>query len=356
MGDTACVRRISWAGGALGNTVAQLSVAYFGALALNDSTARTRIRAKFPTVSPGRPARVPFRAYLDHGFSGAEAQVFVDDELARVVTTSQRNGANLRAAAVAQARGRPKLAAEHYRAVTALIENPNEFFYAPTVPSLLALNAALFGGDSIAGAEGAREVDSLIALPGPTAGAHHRTRLLLSFVSAEYHLARGNREVARQAIRQLRAFVPPPDSTWLRRYFDRPAALLEAQLAVDERRSDAALYVQRVDSMLLDPVGTDRFALLGNPVAARVWEALGDHRRALAAIRRREFDRLINPYIAIYLRDEGRLAARTGDRAGSIRAYRHYLALRNEPEPSVVPEVESVRADLAQLAREAARR
>jgi hypothetical protein len=57
-------------------------------------------------------------------------------------------------------------------------------------------------------------------------------------------------------------------------------------------------------------------------------------------------------YLSTYLREEGRLAAITGDRAGAIRAYQHYLALRTNPEPRLRPQVEQVRADLAQLLKE----
>ena len=39
------------------------------------------------------------------------------------------------------------------------------------------------------------------------------------------------------------------------------------------------------------------------------------------------------PHYVKYLREEGRLAALTGDRQGAIRAYRHYLALRGDAEP-----------------------
>ena len=56
-----------------------------------------------------------------------------------------------------------------------------------------------------------------------------------------------------------------------------------------------------------------------------------------------------NPYLAAQLREEGRLAALTGDREGAIRAYRHYLALRNDPEPAVAAQVAAVRAELRRL-------
>ena len=39
----------------------------------------------------------------------------------------------------------------------------------------------------------------------------------------------------------------------------------------------------------------------------------------------------------------------------AIRAYQHYLALRDDPEPSVRPEVDAVRVELATLVGEIAR-
>jgi hypothetical protein len=54
-------------------------------------------------------------------------------------------------------------------------------------------------------------------------------------------------------------------------------------------------------------------------------------------------------YLSTFLREEGRLAALTGDTAGAIHAYQHYLALRSNPEPRLRPEVERVRGDLTRL-------
>ena len=56
--------------------------------------------------------------------------------------------------------------------------------------------------------------------------------------------------------------------------------------------------------------------------------------------------------LSYILREEGRLAALVGDREGAIKAYSHYLALRYNPEPSVKPEVDRVRAELALLVGE----
>ena len=51
------------------------------------------------------------------------------------------------------------------------------------------------------------------------------------------------------------------------------------------------------------------------------------------------------------LREEGRLAALVGDTAGAIRAYRHFLALRESPEPALLPETARVREALAAIER-----
>jgi len=49
------------------------------------------------------------------------------------------------------------------------------------------------------------------------------------------------------------------------------------------------------------------------------------------------------------LRDEGRWAALAGDTASAIRAFRHYLLWREDPEPSLIPERDSVLAELTRL-------
>ena len=54
---------------------------------------------------------------------------------------------------------------------------------------------------------------------------------------------------------------------------------------------------------------------------------------------------------ATYLREEGRLAAATGDREAA-RAYRRYLTLRENAERSLQPQVMKVRTELARIERE----
>ena len=131
--------------------------------------------------------------------------------------------------------------------------------------------------------------------------------------------------------------------------------VLEAWLATIGKRSDVALLLNRLDSLMLtgpSRSGTGRFARFFSPnlVLARLRESVGDSRGALSAVRRRVFG--LGPwFLSTYLHEEGRLAALAGDTTGAIRAYRHYLALRSDPEPPLRPERDSVRAQVARLVR-----
>jgi serine/threonine-protein kinase len=159
-----------------------------------------------------------------------------------------------------------------------------------------------------------------------------------------WRLAHGDTRTARAAIARLAAGT--------RLVADRHGGsgcdvMLEALLAAAERRPDAGAAFARLDTFLLTGGGSPGWGM----EVARWREAQGDIRGALRATRRRAG---YQPYwnFSYILREEGRLAALVGDRAGAIKAYSHYLALRYNPEPSVKPEVNRVRAELAQLVGE----
>jgi hypothetical protein len=59
---------------------------------------------------------------------------------------------------------------------------------------------------------------------------------------------------------------------------------------------------------------------------------------------------------ASYIREQGRLAALSGDRDAAIKAYNRYLELRANAEPAVQPRVDEVRAELARLVGEQPKR
>lgn len=82
-------------------------------------------------------------------------------------------------------------------------------------------------------------------------------------------------------------------------------------------------------------------------------ERTGDIDGALAAVRRRTIHPLEGVVgLSTLLREEGRLAALVGERDAAIRAYRHYLALRREAEPSLAAEVAAVAEEFNRLLEE----
>ena len=123
---------------------------------------------------------------------------------------------------------------------------------------------------------------------------------------------------------------------------------LNALLAAIQKRPDAEAAFNSVDSTYL--AGGAPSGWIAE--VARWREAQGDLPGALRAIQRCVADMGGNFVLAYCLREEGRIAALAGDREDAIKAYTHYLALRYHPEPSVQPEVDQVRAELARLMEE----
>ena len=137
------------------------------------------------------------------------------------------------------------------------------------------------------------------------------------------------------------------------------AGLIKVLLA-ERRGGDAHQGVLELDS-IVRPVpleaswgGRDLTFGLDNLVLAQLLARHGEPVLALAAVRRgrpREtlFAVLSLGLIVDYLREEGRLAAMTGDTAGAVVAYRHYLALREDPQGPWRAQRDSVAAELAAL-------
>ena len=130
------------------------------------------------------------------------------------------------------------------------------------------------------------------------------------------------------------------------------AAAVEARLAAARRRPEASIALARLDTLLQQGSAVEQFVpTVATVIAARLYEDRGDLARALELSRRRTF--WWNWMLSTPLRDEGRLAAQLGDRAGAIRAYRHYVALRRDADPALREEVARVRQQLATLEAQA---
>ncbi|MGH7514898.1 MAG: protein kinase domain-containing protein, partial [Gemmatimonadales bacterium] len=175
------------------------------------------------------------------------------------------------------------------------------------------------------------------------------------FAAGEYALATNRLALAERAARDLRTYHGPSldaDSTFTTRVSHQYGLILEAQVAARRRDPSAAARLQELDSVLTNPLDA-WMPSLGNLVAAQLHEARGELGAALAAARRRSWGEVCPHYVVSH-REEGRLAALTGDTAGAIRAYRRYLALRGDAEPRLQPRVRQVRSALAALERASA--
>ena len=80
---------------------------------------------------------------------------------------------------------------------------------------------------------------------------------------------------------------------------------------------------------------------------ARLYERRGQVPLALRAIRRRTYMSGWPRYLANTWFEEARLATQVGDAAGAVTAYQQFLALRDIPERTLVPQVDTVRRLLA---------
>ena len=191
-------------------------------------------------------------------------------------------------------------------------------------------------------------------------------------VSTLWRLSHGELGGAAQAIVRLRR-QEPGDSAAALTSNRICATLLEAKLTAASSSPGAAAALDRLDTLMrsgpggsrngppvaftlspayvrstvgISPCGFEDFA---NLEVARLRERQGNLQAALSAVRRRSYSYHLTDYLATQLREEGRLAALSGDSSGAISAYRHYLALRSDPEPALRPAVEAVRAELANL-------
>jgi tetratricopeptide (TPR) repeat protein len=126
------------------------------------------------------------------------------------------------------------------------------------------------------------------------------------------------------------------------------APLVEAWVAVEEGRPDADRLLDVADSLWR---GREGFSAVASLQLARLYEKQGRTDRALRAVRRRYSPNgePEPPGLAEAYRLEGQYAAKLGDRADAIRAYRNYLRMRVDPEPSRIPQRDSVRAELAKV-------
>ena len=218
------------------------------------------------------------------------------------------------------------------------------------------LDADSWGGDSTAANDAARKLSRSADGP-PIHGKGARMQFWDVCRLGLWRAARGDASAAETAARRLREdrrpVLSPPDSAGFEHYAELCAALLDAEAAVLTRQPAANATIAVADSLARDyifEVCCGEAVQDANLILARLWERQGDAHAALRAVRRRTGGFLLGPlFLTTFLREEGRLAALTGDTSGAARAYRHYLALRPDPELVARAEVQLVEQRLAAL-------
>jgi eukaryotic-like serine/threonine-protein kinase len=201
-------------------------------------------------------------------------------------------------------------------------------------------------GEALAGLESqAAELAAAAAAHREIAGHDWREA---ACAAGQYYASRG-RGADAAALAQL--LTERGSATPAERYARGCRALLEVLLAAGEpalATAAADLDAQLAAGTLTDPWLRDAASL----VLAAGYERLGQLERALDATRRRTVGIPLARFLSTQLRTEARLAARLGLHDEAVRAYRHYLLLRENAEPEVAPVVAEVRAELDRLLRD----
>lgn len=332
-GDTAAIRSLSalhHAHDSLG--VSEPFVRWRVALARGDSATVRQVRAGLsttPDISLGFMVDLP----LADGIGLDDALLAAEARQNRAATREERKAATAMRANLLLSLGRPN-------------EVP------PGAEPGDAIAAAMFGeADSQGALEAARRI-SASHLQHPVAAYQDWLGL---FVLGCWQLAHGEIDAARRLAGDLRGpLLPRP--RWKREIAEDSVLgprLIEAWIAVAQRLPGARDQVMRIDSIASTGPATGLGPLLPL-VMGRLFEGVGDHEGAWRALRRVEWlfawsvDHPIGYNAAIYLA-RARAGARAGHREAAIRDYRLYLKLREHPDPRLVPERDSARAELAVL-------
>ncbi|GAC1656077.1 MAG: hypothetical protein NVS4B3_21450 [Gemmatimonadaceae bacterium] len=304
-----------------------------------DSIARQALRSRFDGFGLNALDWIQRTSQMD-GSAPEDAQRATGVMLRRAAGREQRRGALLTATHLALNRGRPREALQEMKLKLEVEATPNVYL------NNCITFALHWDGDSSAGADAARELETSVQggrLSSHATSFQRRQGLRGLFAVAEWRLWHGDTATAARLLRLLRS--PSPADTVPGHYV--LTALLAAEVGVVTRQRNAAELVDRVDALARE--GCCNVPRL-NLLVARLREMRGDVPGALQAVRRGGWSPW---YLSTYLREEGRLAALTGDREGAIRAYRHFLLIRADPEPSRVADTERVRVALRDLERPA---
>ena len=315
------------------------------AVALEDSVALSSLRARFDSIDTSSIALIQFTSQVD-GVALEDAERAVALMLRRAGDAGERTRAMLAAQFLALNRGRPREAIRINDTYRIPVPEGN-------IQARFRVGYALFWDGDASKAQLAAHVleRSIETARKSDQMKNSKSANVLSdrYAIALWRLSRGDTSTAAATVRLLR--IDPSDSARVRGARQaslRRADVLDAVLAAATRRPDASALLDRLDS--LTQIGCCETPHPANLVVARLREREGNMASALNAVRRQKW--YFPPeYLSIALRGEGRLAALTQDTIGAIKAYRHYLALRSNPEPEWLADADKIRNEVRRLER-----
>jgi len=321
-------------------------VRWRAAVTRNDAVELRRIRDSLPLFGPATLRAMALTSLYD-GVGLDDGADAVHALRQRAVRVADRVDLALAEHAFAVNQGRPRAALAAALALRDLQPTSHATL------RLRVLDALYAEGDADVAAAAARELARETAAEG-TKGAAAARRLADLCVLAQWRTAHDDTVGVAEAVARLRAARAPSSDVASLAASASPGAcaeLVDAALAVAQRRRDAAGRVARLDSLLLVGPAAGDAAVWGPLLSARLHERVGDVAGALEAIRRRAYMSGWSPYLTTMWREEGRLAERTGDVAAARAAYARYLSLRDRPESSAEAVVDTVRRAAAALPR-----
>jgi tetratricopeptide (TPR) repeat protein/TolB-like protein len=356
-GDTAALRTYSEIHFALDTTSEEATASrWVVATSTGDSTALRELRSRIREL----PTRGLWLALIRSQAPGGpleDADLIAAELRRRPLSRAEQASVLGVLARYELARGRPSMAA-------AAVDEQHELLGDDPGPAHIA-NALFWDGDVAAAGRAVRSLEDRVAQhpPDVAAAVRHAGDLC---VLGQWRLWRGEEESGEDVARQLDAVLarirsgeegdpaPVPSilgfSTTPLVYLDTCARVLGALVLVQQGRPGARAAVDQLEASFRRGQMDAGFLLERSLILAQLWESLGDTERALAATRLR-----MNAYSNRFPTDiarEARLAEALGDRDTAIRLSDHYLRLRSDPEPVLVPAAERARARLARLAAE----
>lgn len=310
---------------------------WFAGVILGDTAKRNRALATMAADIDGRletrASQIVLPFMTDHV---GELYDLLQRELQETVTQQERDDLAAELAMLELDMGRPRVAMAHL---------PRD-----DRPETLA-NAIMIGlfwdGDTTEAARAARRLAAMGGGPTDTVVTNGAPPACAFALWSADHGAAADAE---RAIARLRQSDANRDPTWPPSPGQVCAMIVDAIIAQRQARPSAAQLVDSLERVLLTvpyrPLTWENLAL------ARLLEGRGEYARAAAAASRHHLLWSWLPFYATHLHESGRLFELAGNRERAIDAYRTYLAIRSDPEPSVAADVADVRQRLERLTSE----